>query len=141
MSKIQMGRLSEEEYLIRYDKYSSNMHSNDQSDLPWSSSDRYMHHEHTRKRGTQKYLRESYYYRIECTVATFLAAFMWRRPLNNAILATTTHKKSKNVSDGTYTQIRAQMTNKCRIKIVQRELYNVRDPPWGRNRKNIKKTL
>ena len=34
MSKIQMGRLSEEEYLFRYDKYSSNMYSNDQSNLP-----------------------------------------------------------------------------------------------------------
>ena len=23
------------------------------------------------------------------------------------------------------------MINKCRVKIVQRELYNGRDPPWG----------
>ena len=71
-----MGRLSEEEYLIIYDKYSSNMYSNDQSGLPWSSSDRDVHHEHTRKRGTQKYLRESYYNRIECTVATFLGIYV-----------------------------------------------------------------
>ena len=28
-----MGRLSEEEYLLGYDKHSSNMYSNDQSDL------------------------------------------------------------------------------------------------------------
>ena len=34
MSKIQIGRLFEEEYLLKYDKYSSNMYSNDQSDLP-----------------------------------------------------------------------------------------------------------
>ena len=25
------------------------------------------------------------------------------------------------------------MINKCRIKIIQRELYNVRDPPWLRD--------
>ena len=49
--------------------------------------------------------------------------------MNSAALATTTHRKPKRVSDRTDTQIRAQMTNKCRIKMVKRELYNVRDPP------------
>ena len=78
--------------------------------------------------GTQKYLRKSCYYRIECPVANFLVAFMWGKLLNSAVLATTTHRRSKRVSDGTSTQVVAQMTNKCRIKIVQEELYNVRDP-------------
>ena len=104
------------------------MYSNNQGDLPRSSSDRDVHHEHTRRRRTQKYLRERYYHRIECIATTFLAAFMWRRPLNDAVLATTTHKKPKMVSDGTCTQVRVQMTNKCRIEMVQREIYNVRDP-------------
>ena len=53
VSKIQLGRLFEKGYLLEYDKYSSNMSSNDQSDLPWSSSDRDVHHEHTRRRGIQ----------------------------------------------------------------------------------------
>ena len=79
--------------------------------------------------GTQKYLRESCYHRIECTATTFLAAFMLRKPLNNAVLATTTYKKPERVFDGTGTQVRAQMINKCRVKIAQRELYNVIDPP------------
>ena len=79
--------------------------------------------------GTQKYLRESYYHRIKCIAATFLAAFMLRRPLSSVALATTTHRKPERVSDGTGTKVRAQMINKCRIKMVQRELYNVRDPP------------
>ena len=79
--------------------------------------------------GTQKYLKENYYHRIECTATTFLAAFMFRRPLNNAVFTTTAHKKPKRVSDGTGTQVRAQMINKCRIKMAQKELYNVRDPP------------
>ena len=136
MIKIQIGRLFEEEYLLRYDKYNSNMYSNDQSDILWSSSDRDVHHEHTRRRGTQKYLRENCYHRIECTAATFLTAFMWRKPLNSTALATTTHRKPKKVSNGTSTQIRNQMTNKCKIKLVQMELYNVRDLPWGRDRKN-----
>ena len=104
------------------------MYSNNQGDLPRNSSDRDVHHEHTRRKGTQKYLRENCYHRIECTSATFLTAFMWRRPLNSTVLATITHRKLKRVFDGIGTQVRAQMTNKCRIKMVQREIYNVRDP-------------
>ena len=76
----------------------------------------------------QKYLRKNCYHRIECTAATFLTAFMWRRPLNSAALATTTHRKPKRVSDGTCTQVMVQMINKCKIKMIQREQYNVRDP-------------
>ena len=67
---------------------------------------------------TQKYLRESCYHRIECTAVTFLAAFMLRRPLNSASLATTNHKKPEKVSDGTDTQVRDQMINKYRIKMA-----------------------
>jgi len=79
------------------------MYSNNKADIPRSSIDRDVYHEHTKKRGTQKYLRESCYHRIERTTATFLAVFMWRRLLNSAVLATTTHKKPKKVSDGTGT--------------------------------------
>ena len=87
----------------------------------------------------KKYLRESYYHRIVCTAATFLATFMWRKPLNSAALVTTTHRKPKKVSDGIDTQVRVQMINKYRIKMVQRDLYNVRDPPWGGDQKKQKK--
>ena len=52
-----------------------------------------------------------------------------KRPLNSIVLATATHRKLKKVSDGTSTQVITQMINKCRIKMVQEELYNVRDPP------------
>ena len=129
MSKMQMGRWSKEEYLLGYDKYNSNMYSNNQCDLLGSSSDKDMHHKCIRMIGTQKYLRESCYHRIECIAATFLAAFMLRRPLNSAALAITTHKKPEGVFNGICTQVRAQMINKCRIKMAQMELYNVRDSP------------
>ena len=119
----------EEEILLEYGKYNSNIYSNNQGDLPRNSSEKDVHHEHTRKRGTQKYLRESCYHSIECTAATFLTVFMWRRLLNGIALATTTHRKPNRVSNGTNTQVRAQMINKCKIKMVQKELYNVRDPP------------
>ena len=124
-----MERWSEEEYLLEYDKYSSNMYSNNQGDLPRNSSDRHVHHEHARKRRTQKYLKESYYHRIECTANTFLAAFMWRRLLNSTALATTTHKRSEGVSNETSTQVATQIINKCRAKRVQEGLYKGKDPP------------
>ena len=89
-----------------------------------------MHRERTRRVEAMKYLRKSCCHRIECLAANFLAAFMWRRPLNSAALTTTTHRKPERVSNGTSTQVVSQMTNKCRIKIVQKGLYNVRDPPW-----------
>ena len=64
---------------------------------------------------------------------------MWKRPLNSVVLATTTCRKPKRVSDGTDTRVGAQMINKCRIKIVQKKLYNVRDPPrigdWKNHRR------
>ena len=64
---------------------------------------------------------------------------MWRKPLNSAALATTTHRKLERVFDETNTQVMAQMINKCRIKIVQEELYNRRDPPWIKEEGKIEK--
>ena len=72
---------------------------------------------------------ESCYHHIECTAATFLAAFMLRKPLNSTVLATTIHRMLERVSDGTSTQVRDQMINKCRVKMAQKKLYNARDPP------------
>ena len=118
MSKIQMGGWFEEEYLLGHEKYSLNIYSNNQGDLPGNSSDKDMHHTPIRMMGTQKYLRKSCYHRIECTAATFLAASMWRRSLNSVALAITTHRKPKRVSDGIDTQARSQMINRCRVKMV-----------------------
>ena len=106
MSEIQMEGWSEEEYLIGHDKYVLNTCPNDHDDLAGSSSDKDVYHERPRMMGSQKYLRENYYHRIECTATTFLAAFMLRKPLNSVVLATTTHRKLERVSDGTDTQVK-----------------------------------
>ena len=124
-----LGRWSEEEYLLEQAKHRSDKDINDQSDLRGSSSDKDMYHKRTRKMRIQKNLRKSYYHRIKCNTTTFLAAFMWRRPLNSTALATTTHRKPGGVSDGIGTQVRVQMINKCKIKMARRELYNVRNLP------------
>ena len=90
-----------------------------------------MHRERTRGMETKKYLRKNCCrHCIKCPTANFLVAFMWRRPLNSVALATITHRRPERVSDGIDTQMVAQMTNTCRIKIVQNGLYNVRDPSW-----------
>ena len=60
---------------------------------------------------------------------------MWRRPLNSATLATTTHRKPEKVPDRISTQVKAWMFNKCRMKMVQREIYKVKDPPREKGRK------
>ena len=119
-----------------------NIYSVCQPNPPESSNKRDILHEHTRRKETQKYLRESCHYRIKCTAATFLAAFMWRRPLNSTTLATTTHKKSERVSDGTGTQVRVRMINRWRVKMIQRRIYKVKDSSWKRgDKKERKRTL
>ena len=65
---------------------------------------------------------------------------MWRRPLNSAILVAATHKRLKWTSDGTSTGVLACLINKWMVKISQKRLYNVRDPPRmrGGSSKNLK---
>ena len=82
-----MGRWSEEEYLLGLAKRKSGINPNDQNDLPRNSSDMDVHHKRTRKMGTQKYLRESCYHHIECSVANSLAALMRKWLLNSTFLA------------------------------------------------------
>ena len=83
--------------------HNSNAYPNNQGDLPGSSSDRDVPHKRTKRMGTPKYLRESCYHHIECYVTNFLAAFMWRRPLNSAVLTIPTHKGPERVFDETST--------------------------------------
>ena len=71
-----MGRQSEEEYLLGQAKHRSDIDLNNQSDFPGSSNDRDVRHKRIRKMGTQKYLRENCYHRIECSVANSLTALM-----------------------------------------------------------------
>ena len=72
-------------------------------------------------------LRKSYCHYIKCTVTTFLAAFIWRRHLNSETLVITTHKEPKDVADRTNTQVKSQMNDKCRVKMIRKDLYNVKN--------------
>ena len=61
--------------------------------------------------------------------AIFLAALMWRGLANSVILATTTHRKMGEISDGTGTQVKVQMINKCKVLMISRGLYKRGESP------------
>ena len=83
-----------------------------------------------RREESAKDLRKICCHRIKYTVTTFLAAFMWRRYLNSKTLIITTYRGSEEVSDRIDTQVESQMNDKCRVKMIQRELYSRRNPSW-----------
>ena len=56
-----------------------------------------------------------------------MAAFIWRRHLNSETLVTTTHKEPEDVVDGIDTQVNSQMNDKCRVKMIKKKLYNVKN--------------
>ena len=64
---------------------------------------------------------------------------MWRRRLNSATLANATHKELGKVADGTSTQVRVQMINRWRVKMIQKGLYKVGDSPRKGDRRKREK--
>ena len=42
-------------------------------------------------------------------------------------MVTTTHKEPEDVVDGIDTQVKSQMNDKCRVKMIKKELYNVKN--------------
>ena len=97
-------------------------------------NDRNVLHGHGRRKKTRKYLREGWHHHIKCTTTTLLATFMWGRRLNNTTLATATHRKLGKVADGTSTQVKVQMINKWRVKMIQKRLYKVEGSSWKEDR-------
>ena len=64
-----------------------------------------------------------------------MAAFMWRRPLNSATLATATHRELGKVADEISTQVGVQIINKWRVKMTQKKIYKVEDSSWRGDQK------
>ena len=76
---------------------------------------------------------------LNAKTATLLAAFIWKRRLNSVFLANATHRRSGNVADGTSTQVKVQMINRCKVKMSQKELYKLKDSPQKGGRKERRK--
>ena len=64
---------------------------------------------------------------------------MWRRRLNSTTLANTTHRELGKVADETSTQVRVQMIDKWRVKMIQKGLYKVGDSPRKGDQKKREK--
>ena len=64
---------------------------------------------------------------------------MWRRRLNSATLVNATHRELGKVADGTSTQVRVQMINRWRVKMIQKGLYKVGDSPRKGDRRKREK--
>ena len=64
---------------------------------------------------------------------------MWRRHLNNETLVTTNHKEPEDVANGIDNQVKSQMNDKCRVKMIKKELYNVKNPLCREEGKNHKR--
>ena len=60
---------------------------------------------------------------------TFLATLIWRGLANSVTLATTTHRKMGEMPDGTGTQVKVQMINKCKVLMTSRGLYKRGESP------------
>ena len=54
---------------------------------------------------------------------------MRKGQVNSVTLATTTHRKVGEMSDGTGTQVKLQMINKCKALVTLRGLYKRRASP------------
>ena len=74
---------SERVILLGPDKFQSGKLLLDLGNLPGDSSNEDRLQVRKEVIRTQKYLGESCYHRIKCTIAAFLAALMWRKPLNS----------------------------------------------------------
>ena len=64
--------------------------------------------------------------------------------MSNASLVTTTHRKVEGVSDGTDTQVRVQIINKCKVTMASRRLYKKGSPheeEHARKRRGTEKEL
>ena len=61
--------------------------------------------------------------------ATFLTALIYRGLVNSVTLATTTHRKMGEMSDGTGTQVKVQMINKCKVLMTSSGLYKRGESP------------
>ena len=64
---------------------------------------------------------------------------MWKRRLNSATLVNATHRELRKMADGKNTQVRVQMINRWRVKMIQKGLYKVGDSPQKGDRKEREK--
>ena len=101
------GRLFEKIFLLGSIERGSIVYSDHYNNSPQSSHSERRLTNIQRRRKSPKYLKKSCYHHIKCIVPTFMAAFMWSKPLNSVSWEITTQKKLKKKFDRTNTQVMA----------------------------------
>ena len=129
MSEIHMGGWSEEKYLLGYDKYVSNTRSNDYDDLLGSSSDKDVYHERPRMMRLRNILGKVTITALNALYLLSWPHLCWEDPWTVLPWLPILTAKPERVFDGTGIRVKAQIINKCRNKMTQGRIYNVRDPP------------
>ena len=106
-----------------------------QSDVSRSSIDKDMHCERTGQKGAGKYLRESYYYRIKCSVTNSLVALMRKWYLNSSFQPY--NYSPKTLGEGWCDKNQVQQSNlHVEGKNKEEGEYKIERRPW---RKGIEK--
>ena len=90
-----------------------------------------------------KYLRKSCcHHHIKCTAVTFLAALMWKRPLNNVALTAATYRRLKGVFGGMGAQVGSRWSTNVRSRWSGRTYIIWKNPPWrGESEKEEENTV
>ena len=111
-----------------------------QSNILGNSIDKDMHYERTWQMGAMKYLRESCYHCIECSVANFLAALMRKWYLNSTFQPYSYSQRLQEGVDGTRINT-SNLMYTWRVKMKESRGYKIEErPEWkgtGRKRKTL----
>ena len=70
-----------------------------------------------------------------------MTTFRWKRHPNSKVLVITTHRKSGEMSDRTSTQVISQTIDKYMVKMIPRELYNIKNSLWKGEEKILEKRI
>ena len=98
--------------------------------IPRDSIDKDIHHEGIGQKGTMKYLRESCYHRIECSVTYSLAALIWKWYLNSNFQPYNYSLKLQKDTNGTRINVK-NVVYTWRVDMKEGRPYKRERIPWG----------
>ena len=93
------------------------------------------HHECTGQRGTMKYLKESCYHCIECSVANSLVALMWKWYLNNNFQPYNYSQRFQEGANGTEINV-WNLAYTWRVEMKKWRQYKKERIPWRNGLEN-----
>ena len=111
-----------------------------QGDLLGNSTDMDVYYKCTGGMEVQKYLRERFYYCIECSVPNSLAALMRKWSLNSVFQPYSYPQKLQKGADGTKININ-NLLSTWKVKVRRKRWYKLERKPWDRRLEKKRETL